>query len=162
MVVISSLGSISHLLWQHFNETQALIPGVFGSQVLRGGKSAGDENRFLTDLKSPATQAPGLPAMAEFVFVGLNSHCRFLPLGHRAWRSKGARNVWQKLPPPFSAKINKVKGYRFRFALPGCYLRSLARLSPSFRVSRHTHHHPAGYRLGSNQAAFRFRLASGS
>jgi hypothetical protein len=29
-----------------------------------------------------------------------------------------------KLPLPFSAKINKVKGYRFHFALPGCYLRS--------------------------------------
>jgi hypothetical protein len=68
------------LLWKNLNETQALGLSVFDSQVFGGAKSAGDENRFLTDLESPATQAPGLPAMAEFVFVGLDSHCLFLPL----------------------------------------------------------------------------------
>jgi hypothetical protein len=75
----SLFDSLSNL-WKHPDATQALGSGVLGSQVLRGGKSAGDENCFLPDLESPATQAPGLPAMAEFVFVGLNSHRRSLHL----------------------------------------------------------------------------------
>jgi hypothetical protein len=75
-------------LWKNLDETQALGSGVLDGQVFRGGESAGDENRFLADLESPATQASGLTAMAEFVFVRLDSH----PLASSFWyQSFGAQ-----------------------------------------------------------------------
>jgi len=79
------------LLWKNLDETQALGPGVLGSQVLRGGESAGNENRFLADLESPAPQSPVLPAMAEFVFVGLNPHCLFPPFRASSLALKGSQ-----------------------------------------------------------------------